>query len=118
MKEFMQFIRATADLARHKVGAFLRSHDPDLANVTSKGEPTFEELEATLEHLAMVPEDTDNSRVVEWVTHEFDGLEPWQLKLVLMWYGDQIINGRDGGNYMVSIVGQDQIVVRSLGCKR
>lgn len=118
MKELTQFIRATADLARHKVGVFLRSHDPDLTNVTSKGEPTFEELEATLEHLATVPEDVDNSRVIEWVTHELDGLDSWQLRLILMWYGDQITNGRDGGDHVISLSGQDQIVVRSLGRKR
>lgn len=118
MKELMQFIRAAADLALHKVGVFLRSHDPDLANVTSKGEPTFEELEATLERLAMVPEDTDNSRVIEWAMHELDGFESWQLRLILLWYGDQIVNGPDGGNHVVSLNGQDQIMVRSLGRKR
>lgn len=117
MKELTQFIRAAADLARHKVGVFLRSHDPDLANVTG-AEPSFEELEATLEHLAMVPEDTDNSRVMEWAMHELDGPNSWQLRLILMWYGNQIVNGPDGGNHVVSLNGQDQIVVRSLGRKR
>lgn len=118
MRELMQFIRATADLALHKVGTFLRSHDPDLADVTSKGEPTFEELEATLEHLATVPEDTDNSRVAEWAMHELGALDSWQLRLILMWYGDQITNGRDGGNHVISVNGQDQIMVRPLGRKR
>ena len=101
MKELMQFIRATADLALHKVGVFLRSHDPDLANMTG-AEPSFEEMETFLTHLAEVPEGTDKNRVCEWARWEVGELAKWQLSLVVMWYGDQIVNAPGGGTFRLS----------------
>lgn len=103
MKELMQFIRATADLARHKIKRLETLPDGRVAGVVDRAtEPTFEEIETFLEHLAEVPEGTDKRRVCEWARWEVGELAKWQLSLVVMWYGDQIVNAPGGGTFRLS----------------